>query len=415
MIKSILKFSLIFLLFISILAVSLLGFSFYDFGYNAKDKDWFANWTTEVPGLITEDAILTNRQFGGGSSVFLAFSEESEGNITAEDYQKSATILLERFKSMGYTDTTVEVADGNKIRVDFSQKKFIDSVIAEVAAPGEWNFVGSDMSKTVCDGTMIEDAYVSANPQGGYAITLKFTEAGAKTFASNTATYAATGSSFYLMIDGQFMAVATVANSNVNETFSFGSYDYQSASMVATIMKHGALPAAMVIESTAPLAANISTGIQIAIFAVIGLALMVTAVALILKGKAYGVFAALAFLANLFVFAISMQISSVMLTIATLITMVLLMAIAAIFYWNAVSDVNQNGLKSLSKANAKAIWLHAILFAISIIGWLFARGIWVYITKALLVFSCANFIFYFLFFVFGTYTYNEYKKEKEEK
>ncbi len=415
MIKSVLKITLISLLFISILAVSLLGFSFYDFGYNATDKNWFANWTTEVPGLFTEDAILTNRQFGGGTSVYLAFSEDSEGDITAEDYQKCATILLERFRAMGYTDTTVEVADENKIRVDISQKKFIDSVIGEVAAPGEWNFVGSDMSKTICDSTMIEDAYVSANPQGGYAITLKFTESGAKTFAANTATYAASSSSFYLMIDGQFMAVATVSNSNVNETFSFGSYDYQSAAMVATIMKNGALPAAMVIDSTAPLAASISSGVQIAIFAVIGLALIAAVIALILKGKAYGVFATVAFLANIFVFTISLQISSVMLTIASLITMVLLMVIAAAFYWSAVSKISKDGVKALSKTNEKAIWLHAILLALSIVGWLFARGIWVYITKALLAFSCANFIFYFLFFVFGVTTYAEYKKAKEEK
>ena len=70
MIKNILKYALIFLIFISVLIVPILGVWFGDF---------------DSPSIFDDNVLLTDRQLGGGSSVYLAFTNKmSAAMIQAE-------------------------------------------------------------------------------------------------------------------------------------------------------------------------------------------------------------------------------------------------------------------------------------------------------------------------------------------
>ena len=172
-----------------------------------------------------------------------------------------------------------------------TQKEYIDTIVSQIASIGSWSFVGSDMTKVLCDASYVKDAYVTANPTGGFGITLEFNEKGKGEFFANTASYATSGSSFYLMLDGQFAAVANITDKTVRDTFTFGAYEYQSASIIASTIKNGELPAEVHIEKTETLAPSLNKGVLTAIAIVSALIVIVAAVLLLIKGRSAGIFA----------------------------------------------------------------------------------------------------------------------------
>ncbi len=399
MTKKNIKFLFIALLFICIIAVPLFGVSFY-----------------ESPSIFHDNAILTNLKFGGGSSVYLSLDTEDEKIVTDENLQKTADILEVRFHDRGYNDAKTSVVD-KTVRLDIAQKSFVDSVVGSIATLGEWKFVGSDMNQTLCDASMVKDAYVSANPTGGYGITLVFTEKGKSEFFANTATFAASGANFYLMMDGQYAAMATISDSTVRDTFTFGAYEYTSAASVASMIKNGQLPAQVKIEKTEALAPAIGTATQTVIFGACAVLFVVFLLLFFLKGKTAGIFPAFALIANLAVFLTAMANASYQLNFVTLITMVVCLALASVFYLFAVSGVgaslkatktvSASAMAKLNKFNVKAIWIHAIVLAISLICFLFVQGMVLYVARIALLFTCADFILYFLFVYFGIHTMAE--------
>ena len=173
--KKTLKFALIALLFVAVVAVPLLGVRFNNVGYNKDSKEWTSDWMTLVPSVFDENSILTNMQFGGGSAVYLTYDSEDEKINSADNLEKGAKILEERFQARGFADAKATVEEG-KIRIDFAQKTYLDSVIQSFGSIGDWSFVGSDMTKVLCDESYVEGASVTANPQGGYAVSIEFTK-----------------------------------------------------------------------------------------------------------------------------------------------------------------------------------------------------------------------------------------------
>lgn len=404
--KNVLKFAIIALLLICIVAIPLCGVSFYD-----------------SPSIFKENAIFFDNQFGGGTRIFLSFEAEDEGDITDEDYTTAAKILKERLLAIGYSKINTEAKD-KQISVEIPQKTYIESIIQEVSSIGEWMFVGSDMSTSLCDASMVEDAYVTANASGGYGITLKFTEEGAKKFQSKTASYAVSTSSIYLMIDGQFTAMASVSSSELRETFTFGAYEYQSAAMVASIIKNGALPAEVEIEKTESIAPAIRGNGVVAIGAAVAVIILLCIALLLICGKLSGVFAAAAIVADVAILATALANGAFVLNIASLVTMLILLILATAFLIYVAAPLAKSGKmgksllaspnnKHLSKANVKAIWIHACLFAISLLGWMFVKGSILFIFRIGLLFACASFATYFVFFAFGVYTAGKMQEEKK--
>ncbi len=411
--KKTLKFVLIALLFVAIVAVPLLGVRFNNFGYNKDSKEWTSDWTTLVPSVFDENSVLANMQFGGGSAVYLTFDSEDEKINTAENLKKGAEILESRFQDRGFTDAKATVEE-NQIRIDFAQKTYIDSVIQSFGSIGDWSFVGSDMTKVLCDESYVKDATVSANPQGGYSVTIEFTKKGSEEFYANTASYAVSGSYFYMMLDGQMAAYANITDSSVRETFTFGQYDYENAAALASFIKSGPLPEAIKVVNVEEVEPTLGKGLLTAIYAVIAVLFICLVAAFFVVGKKAGVFATVAFVADAAILLTALLSSSFQLNFVTLITMVVLMILAGILFLAALRPLGQsvkekafvsaNSVASLGKFNFRLIAIHAAVFFVSLICFLFAKGNFMYVVRFTMLFSAANAAVYFILFYFGIHT-----------
>ena len=400
MCKNILKFTAIVLLLICIVAVPVFGVSFYD-----------------SPSFFSEEPILASRAFGGGTAVYLTFSDENKALINSENLNKTADILSNRFRAMGYVDTEITVSD-HDIRLDLSVKEYIDSIVAQIATKGEWQFTNATMSDTICDGSMVQDAYVSTNANGGYGVTLEFTPEGQTKFAEKTSSASVSSSYIYLLLDGAYYASAQVSAGSVGEKFSFGQFgDYADAAKCATIIKNGQLPSDVVIEKTENIPATLSGAKQILLFSALALGFLICCVVLILKGKLSGLFPILSLIANIAVFLTAFANSSILLNLATLITMAVCIVLSTLFSAYAVSvigssvkekgKISSQDMQKLGKINVKALLAHAILLAISILGLMVSRGNITYIFKTLMLFACANAIFHFVFVYFPIHSLKE--------
>ena len=397
--KKNIKFLFLAFLFVCIACVPVFGVSFYD-----------------SPSVFDDNAILTNIKFGGGTSVYLALDSQDEKVVTEENLNKTATILKKRFQDRGYNDATTSLVD-KTIRLNFAQKDYIDSLITSVASLGEWSFVGSDPSKPLCTASMVKDAYVSANADGGYSITLEFTKEGKGEFFANTASYAASGASFYLMMDGQYAAMANITDSTVRDTFTFGSYEYTGAATLASMIKNGQLPSAVKIVKTEALAPELGTGVQVLIYGAVALILVALLAFFFLKGKIAGIFPAASLLSLIAVFLTAMANASYQLNFVTLITMTLCLIFAGFLNLFATTPVGNSlkknnavsgsAMKNLNKVTLKAVWAHAILLAISLVFMFFAHGMVLYAARIVLLFTCANAILYSIFVYFGIRTLAE--------
>lgn len=397
--KKTLKLVFIALLLISIIAVPVIGVSFYD-----------------SPSIFDDNAILTNIKFGGGTTVYLSLDTVDPTLKTEDSLNKTAETLENRFIDRGYTDAKVSVKDST-LRLDVSQKDYIDTLIASVCSLGQWSFVGSDSTTTLCNATMVKDAYVSANPNGGYSITLEFTKEGKSEFFANTSSYAASGASFYLMMDGSYAALATISDATVRDTFSFGQYEYSSAASVASMIKHGELPANVKIEKIEALAPALSTTTLTVIYSVIALILVALIALMILIGKVNGAFAVSALISNIAIFLTAMANASYQLNFVTLSTMTVCLVLAGIFYIAALVTVKKNlsgtgsvsssAIKALNKVSLKGFWAHVIVLAIALICMMFTHGTILYIARIALLFTCADTILYFIFVYFGIRTLAE--------
>lgn len=412
--KNALKFVVIGLLLLCIIAVPVFGVYFYQSPqlYANNPNDYYVS-----PSLFEKGSAMTNRQLGGGTSVYL--SMDSGNEITDEALKNGADILMARFNAMGYTDTETTVEDG-MIRLDISQKTYIDSIIDQFGSIGAWSIVGSDMSEILCDASMISDAEPVANSSGSFSIKVTFTEEGATKFSNNTASYAYSSSYMYYMVDGQLVNIATVSSSDVKETFTFGTFDYSSAIMYAAFMKEGTLPGTLVIEKTEELAPTLSTGIITACVAVSAVVLVALAVVLIARGRLCGLFAILVLIADIAVLTASNLNGGYTLHLASLFgILIMLIGSAAISFFAlapvqaAVKDQKKIGapvLEQIERFNLKVILIHAILLAVSIIGRFTAGGALLSIAQAGLVFTVSNFIFHFVFFYFPVRTLSDMQK-----
>ena len=392
---------------ICIVIVPILGVSFYD-----------------SPGLIQENALFTNRQFGGGTAIYLTFAEENSQLLTEANLNQTAQILKERFLALGYSDTLTSVENG-LVRVDLAQKEYIDSVIAEAAAPGVWSVSGSSMNDSLCDASMVEDATISTSSTGYYQVSLKLNEEGATKFAANTASYSITSAYIYLMLDGGLAAYSQLNSTSAKDTVNFQVDSYQTAAKLVSIIKYGSLPSEVVIEKTETTPATISGLSLTLVLVALAILFAVACVVLLLKGRTAGLFAIAALIANIAVLLTAILNSTFMLNLATLITMVIGLGLCVVLSVYSVSPIGKalkenklistSALTKLNKINVKVIWIHAAIFAVTLIGWLLARGTYLYIVKAVMTLACSNAICHFIFLYFPVCTLSDIQKQKADK
>ena len=390
------KLILLALLLVCVIAVPLCGVPYYD-----------------SESIFSDDAFVTDTALGGGTSLYLA-PDETDEMISLDTLEKTRDILLARLQALGFTDAKAEVVD-SMVRVDISQKRYLNSLVAEVSSKGTWSFVGSSSGESLCDASMVTDAVVESSSTGGYAVTLTFTEEGAQSFYANASTYAITGSNIYLLIDGQYTAAATVSSTKVKDTFTFGGYNYESASRLASIIKNGELPATIRLEKTESFGPTLSKTVLTVLYTAAALIFVGALVAFIARGKGAGLIAFAALISDACILLTAMANQFFILNLATLIAVFVCMIAAAIFFAYAIGAVTKSGAISVSArtlfkpVNRKVLWIHAILFAVTMIAWLFAKGTFLSIVRAVWIFNFADAASYFFFLYLPVCTLSDAK------
>ncbi len=393
MLKNVLKFATIALLFVCVLMISLFGFKFADYDGN---------------GILDQNAVVANRKFGNGTAIYLTFPESSQVTSSADNLNYTAKVLRERLLSREYDDASVEVVD-EKIRIDVAQTQDIASLMDSVANVGEWNFTGSTMSETICDASMVESAKVVTSLTGAYQVEIKFTAEGLTAFKNNTKSYQTSSAYIYLMVDGAYTAAGEVPKT-ITDTYKFGSFDYNSANIITTIINSGELPAKMEIVSTEALAPTLSTPILAVIYAIPALLLVAGVAILIVKGKLSGLFASLSVLSTVAIFLAYLANTYYLLNFVTIITFTVMLVLTIIYELKALNAA-KNGSANFKKFSLKGILPHGILFAVIMIGWLLIRGSLINAVMVALIMTVAHFASYFTFTYFGIKSLNAAKEK----
>jgi len=424
--KKTLKYTFLALLFVTILAIPFFGIRFKDAGYNKDTKAWTSSWVTLVRSITDRDAVVSNLKLGGGSSVYLKYASSDNTVNSEENLKKGAQVLEGRLRDAMYADAKATVENG-MIRVDVPQKSQLDSTFLEFAQVGKWSFKGSDNSTVLCDASYVKDAYVSANPEGGYSVTLEFNEKGTKEFYTNVSTYAYSGAKINFDLDcGRYSYYSPLYQAEVNEsadkkTYTFGQFEYSDATYFCSFIKNGELPATVKVSDVKELPPTLGPALLTVVIVAISAILAACIVAFFIFGKKAGIFATLALLTDIAVFLIGFLSASYQLNFVNLITMVVLLIFASAFYIAAIRPVGKSlkeksgitfsAMEKLSKFNTKSLWIHALLLILALTCYMFAQGVFGFIVRITMLFAFVNVVAYFLFFYFGIRTMADHENK----
>ncbi|MBR4800115.1 MAG: protein translocase subunit SecD [Clostridia bacterium] len=182
---------------------------------------------------------------GGVSAVYEVVPDEyADLDVRVTGTISSMQSLL---VSKGYTEATVSKgtnSNGNTtIRVEVPDVDDPERVLDLIGRPASLYFTleETDNPKDVAfinGREHLENAYVTTDDDGNYAIGLKFNDAGAAAFATTTSENI--GSTTYIYVDGQLMMRPTIQSAITNgSAIITGNYTYDSAYEYATKLQSG--------------------------------------------------------------------------------------------------------------------------------------------------------------------------------
>lgn len=395
MIKNVLKFAALGLLLLCIVCVPLFGFMFEDY---------------DSPSIFSDNAVIASKAFGGGTTVYL---KPAEGKaLTAENYIKAAETLQLRLHDMGNTDATA-VANGTEyIKVEVSQKVLIEQLFASVASIGEWSLIGSS-SEALATADMIKNVEVMTSAQtGGYVMQFEFTDDGAAQFKANTSSYAISSANIYLTIDGNYVGMASVSADMTNKLnvnlLSFSANVSESVSLWKSMILNGSLPATFTVNATEPVAPAYSCAVRAVIYSALALIALASIAFFVIKGRTVGLFASAALISTVSVILISLVNKTFALNLANVIAFAICLIAMALFYaapLKAAGEALKQGkkvdLRPFTKLGLKALWVHALIFAVSVaVLFIVTNGYVLQVANLVMLFSLASIANYFVFIFF---------------
>ncbi len=184
---------------------------------------------------------------GGVSAVFTVQEDEFEDLDTR--IEGTVDSLQEMLVSKGYTEATVTRGTSsnglNTIRVEVPDIDDPETVLELIGRPASLEFKGENSAEAeavIIGREHLENAYVTLDENGKYAVGLKFNDAGTTAFASFTQAYV--GQQTYIYIDGEYYTTVTVnsAITNGSAIITSGSsdgYKYDEAKDFATRLQSG--------------------------------------------------------------------------------------------------------------------------------------------------------------------------------
>ncbi len=177
---------------------------------------------------------------GGVSAVYIVDEEQTDDLQTRID--GTVTGLQTLLVSKGYTESVVSYSNG-KIRVEVPDVDDPEQIFELIGRPQSIEFrdgEGSDANVLIVGRDHIENAYVTYDESGNYAVGLKFNSAGTKAFADATADLV--GKTIYVYANNALYTQVNVQSAITNGQCIIsrsGGYDYQDAYDFVTQIQSG--------------------------------------------------------------------------------------------------------------------------------------------------------------------------------
>lgn len=177
---------------------------------------------------------------GGVYAVFEANEEQADD---LEDRMKgTATSLQELLFSKSYTEASVTLQSGNRIRVEVPDVEDPENVFKLIGKPATLEFKKDDESEPYVTGAELNNAYVSRDENGQYVVAIEFNEDGTEKFRN--ATQERLNQTIGIYINGVKKIEPRVNSviSNGKATISNGQqgYTYEEAYDLAVSIQSGA-------------------------------------------------------------------------------------------------------------------------------------------------------------------------------
>jgi len=177
---------------------------------------------------------------GGVYAVFEANEEETDD--LAGRMEGTVDSLQELLFSKGYTEASVTLQSGNRIRVEVPDVEDPENVFQLIGKPATLEFKKDEESEPYVTGADLNTAYVSTDENGKYVVALEFNSEGTEKFAN--ATQERLNQTIGIYINGVEKISPTVNNviSNGKATISNGTqgYSYDEAYNLAVSIQSGA-------------------------------------------------------------------------------------------------------------------------------------------------------------------------------
>ncbi|HBK02508.1 MAG TPA: protein translocase subunit SecD [Clostridiales bacterium] len=185
----------------------------------------------------------------GGYYVVLTPKDSSDSDANKSEYistlESAQNILRSRLDSKGYTEATISVQDGNKIRVEIPEVDNAEEVLQVIGSTGEISFRNS-AGDILVKAEHIKSAYVSRDPDNAskYVVVLNFTAAGTEAFSKATKeVYESDDKTLYIYLGDEVVSSPSVSGQLTESSATITGYEtYDEADAVASVIESGRLP-----------------------------------------------------------------------------------------------------------------------------------------------------------------------------
>ncbi len=185
----------------------------------------------------------------GGYYVVLTPKDSSDSDANKSEYistlESAQNILRSRLDSKGYTEATISVQDGNKIRVEIPEVDNAEEVLQVIGSTGEISF-RNKAGDILVKAEHIKSAYVSRDPDNAskYVVVLNFTAAGTEAFSKATKeVYESDDKTLYIYLGDEVVSSPSVSGQLTESSATITGYEtYDEADAVASVIESGRLP-----------------------------------------------------------------------------------------------------------------------------------------------------------------------------
>ena len=208
-----------------------------------------------------KDQMKYGLDINGGVYVLLEADTDEKGAELTQIMNQTKSVLENRVNAMGISEAQVSIEGNNRIRVEMPGVENAEEAIKQIGRTAQLKFFLADETLALT-GDGIKDSQIATDSQnGGYKITIDFTNEGSKQFADATEKAYSGGilpkmkdetgnvvqnNAIVICLDDEVISAPTVQekiNSRSCEITRPGGFSESEASALSALIRGGALPA----------------------------------------------------------------------------------------------------------------------------------------------------------------------------